>query len=99
MKAARPVFLGEVEETHHDLDMGAGQDEYSTLPTTAIRRNSGEGHGDYFVTVSRWKLTDDERNSIINGADIVHQVIHTIGAYPPMNLQIVDADQDPILVR
>ena len=97
MKAIRPVFIETVAQNYHDLDMGLGQEEYSTLPTTAIRRN--DGGGDYFVTVSRWALTDDERKSIEHGADIVHQVIHTIGAYPPMNLQVVDADLDPVVVR
>lgn len=98
MKAIRPIFFGPIGEPTQDLDMGAGQEQYETLPTTAIRRN--DGNGDYFVTVSRWKLTDDERDSIYHGrADIVHQVIHTIGAYPPMNIQICDPDQHPAIVR
>lgn len=99
MKAIRPVFITPIDEPTVDLNMGQGQAEYNTLPTTAIRRTD-KGSVDYFVTVSRWKLTDDERASIYHGgADIVHQVIHTIGAYPPMNIQICDPDSNPEVVR
>jgi len=98
MKAIRPVLFGPIGEPTHDLNMGATQDEYETLPVTAIERKDGYGQR-YFVSVSRWKLTDDERKSIYNGADIVHQVIHTVGAYPPMNIQVCDADQHPAIVR
>lgn len=99
MRAIRPVFITPIDENCLDLDMGQGQPEYNTLPTTAIKRESEFG-GNFFVTVSRWKLTDDERSSIYHGgADIVHQVIHTIGAYPPMNIQICDPDMNPEVVR
>lgn len=99
MKAIRPVFVSPIDEPTQDIDMGAGQDEYTTLPVTSIHRtNDYVGH--HVVSVSRWRLTDDERKAIFHGeADIVHQVIHTIGTYPPMNLQVVDADQNPEIVR
>ena len=97
MDAIRPVFFSPVGEPIVDLNMGAGQEEYNTLPVTAIRRN--DGGGDYFVSLSRWVLTPEERQRIYKGADIVHQVVHTIGAYPPMNIQVCDHDKHPAIVR
>jgi hypothetical protein len=93
MQAVRPVLHGDIGEPTRDLNMGEGQEQYITLPTTAIVR---EGH---FVTVSRWRLTDEERKAIAEGADVVHQVVHTPGAYPPMNLQVVGLEDDPQIVR
>jgi len=97
MDAIRPVFSGPIGEPTVDLNMGAGQEQYNTLPVTAIRRN--DGGGDYFVSLSRWVLTPEERQVIASGGDIIHQVIHAIGAYPPMNLQVVESDQNPAVAR
>lgn len=97
MKAIRPVFFGPMGEPTRDLDTGAGQAEYSTFPVPAIYRH--DVYADHFVSVSRWKLTDEERQQIASGADIVHQVIHAVGAYPPMNIQVCDADKHPAIVR
>lgn len=99
MKAYRPIFIDPPLEPHQNLNMGEAQDQYNTLPVTSVVREDSDGNK-YFVSVSRWKFTDDERNSIYHGgADIVHQVIHTIGAYPPMHLSICEADENPVLVR
>ena len=98
MNAYRPVFTETPTEPHHDLNMGSGQDQYNTLPVTSVVREDSRGQK-YFVSVSRWMLTSEERLQIAGGADIVHQVIHTIGAYPPMHLQVCDDNQNPVLVR
>jgi hypothetical protein len=98
MDAIRPVFFGPIGEPTVDLNMGAGQDEYTTLPVTSIRRVSSDGSAPYFVSLSRWVLTPEERQQIADGADIVHQVLHTIGAYPPMNIQVCDHDKHPAIV-
>lgn len=93
----RPVLVHPVSEPFHEANMGEGQDEYVTLPVCAITRRTSRGRP-YFVSVSRWKLCDEERQQIANGADILHQVMHTPGAYPPMNLQVVDPGNDPAII-
>jgi hypothetical protein len=61
------------------------QPAYNPLPT--LRDQDG-------VVVSRWKLTDEERQAISEGADI-HLSIHTFnGPLQPIRLEILSCDRD-----
>ena len=93
MKAIRPVVPHPIAEPTLDINMGERQPEYVTLPVTAIDR------GDHFVSLSRWELSEEERKAIAEGADLVHQVIHTKGAYPPMHIGVVPRNENPGFVR
>lgn len=75
-----------------ELTMGSDQPQYIPLPTLVFTLRTKKGNP-YFLSMSRWRFTDEERAAIAAGADVVHQVFHNVGAYPPMNLQVVDQTQ------
>jgi hypothetical protein len=52
------------------------------------------------IAVSRWRLTDQERDAIARGADVVLQLL--VGKHQlltPSNLQVVMPDESPTLIE
>jgi hypothetical protein len=50
------------------------------------------------IAVSRWRLTDQERDAIARGADIVLQLLMGAQLFTPSNLQVVMPDESPTLI-
>lgn len=49
--------------------------------------------------ITRWRLTDEERRSVANGADIVLQQLTWRNPFQPINVQIVMPNECPALVE
>jgi hypothetical protein len=70
------------------------QSEYAPLPALWI-----DGENSHTV-VSRWRLTDEEREAIAAGADVVLQLLMAHGQLlTPSNLQVVMPDDSPALIE
>ncbi len=65
------------------------QPQYTPLPV--LRNEAG-------IVLSRWTLTDDEREAILAGADIMLSV-HTFGGpLQPVRLEIAECDRDILAI-
>ena len=66
-----------------EVIFGNTQEEYIPLPV--LRSPAG-------VLMSRWKLTDEERKAIAQGADVLLSVWSS--AHPPVRVEIGECDRD-----
>lgn len=83
MEPVTPVL--DVEFQHREVVYGAGQAEYR--PLFAHRSPAG-------VVLSRWTLTDSEREAVAAGADVflfIHTFNHTL---QPVCVEIGECDRD-----
>ena len=89
MTPVSPVMPGskEIERV-----LGANQPCYVPLPVVYLDMECRP-------MVSRWRLSDEERTAIANGADIVMQQLTFKNPFQPVNLQVVMPDENPVLVE
>ena len=80
-----PVLSPEWAE--HEVGYGKGQPEYTTLP--AIRNSTG-------VVLSRWKLSDEERKAVSEGADMFLSVWTFGQPLQPLRVEIGECDHSII---
>lgn len=57
------------------------QPEYITLPSLRAKRPERQ-------TLSRWTFTDQQRQEILDGADLYLEVLTFGGAYPPVRISV-----------
>lgn len=89
MKPVSPVMLG---SESIEIVLGEGQPQYVPLPAVYI--DSVER-----PMVTRWRLTDEERSAIAEGADVVLQQLTFRAPFQPVNLQVVMPEENPVLVE
>lgn len=91
MNTCSPVMPGsEAIETIADK----GQDEYIPMPVVYVENANSRTY------VSRWRFTDEEREAVANGADVVLQLLMASGQLlTPSNLQVVMPDDAPALIE
>jgi hypothetical protein len=49
--------------------------------------------------ITRWRLSDEEREAVADGADVVLQQLTFGHAFQPVNLQVVGRDDSPLLIE
>lgn len=74
-----------------EVVLGENQPEYIPLPAAVIPSVTQ-------TMVTRWRLSESERQQIANGHDIVLQQLTFGRPFQPVNLQVVAADQKPEFV-
>lgn len=79
MEPVSPVFKG---AEALEVTIAKNQPEYLPLPVI---------HGEDGRVTSRWRLSDEEREAIANGADIMYTVLSSGKVYPVM-LYLADPD-------
>lgn len=89
MEAVSPVMPG---SESIEIVLGAGQPEYDPLPTVYLDSPSRP-------MLSRWRLSDEERQLIADGADIVLTQLTFGRKFQPVNLQIIKPDEMPALIE
>jgi hypothetical protein len=75
-----------------EIVLGKDQPEYIPLPAVYLDMNCRP-------MVTRWRFTDEEREAIANGADLVMQQLTFKQAFQPINVQVVMPNECPILVE
>jgi hypothetical protein len=75
-----------------EIVLGKDQPEYVRLP--AVYLDTPER-----TVITRWRLTDCEREAIALGADIVLQQMTCRRPFQPVNLQVVYGEESPVLVE
>lgn len=83
MTPISPVLAPEFSDL--EVVYAKDQPEYNPLPT--LRNASG-------VVMSRWKLTDEEREAISAGADILLSVWTFNQKLQPLRMEIASCDRD-----
>ncbi len=84
MLAKSPVVEG-LEP--YEIVLGGNQPEYLPLP---VLRSAGPS----YAVMSRWVLTEEERQMIVDGGDI-YLTLWTFGrVYPPTMLHVMRSDAD-----
>jgi hypothetical protein len=89
MTPVYPVMPGSGEI---EIVLGKDQPEYIPLPAVYLDM-------DCRPMVTRWRFTDEEREAIANGADLVMQQLTFKQAFQPINVQVVMPNEWPILVE
>lgn len=69
---------------------GENQPEYIPLPALYLNQDNRP-------VITRWRFTDEEREAIANGADLVHSQLTFWHSLQPICLQVCYPDQDPNL--
>lgn len=75
-----------------EIVLGKDQEEYVDLPAVYLDTPSR-------TMITRWRLTDEERQAIAAGADIVLQTLTFRQPFQPVNLQVVMPDESPQLLE
>ena len=89
MQPCSPVMPGSAEI---EIVLGRGQKEYIELPAVYLDTPSRP-------MITRWRLSDQEREAMANGADIVLTQLTFCLPFRPVNLQIVGQDAMPLFVE
>jgi hypothetical protein len=89
MKPVSPVMPG---SESIEIVLGKDQPEYDDLPAVYV-------DSDTRPMITRWRVTDEERRAVANGADIVLQQLTFKQLFQPVNLQVVMPDACPQLVE
>jgi hypothetical protein len=96
MEPVSPVMPG---SESIEVVYGKGQKEYQELPAVYLDTPSRP-------VLSRWRLTDEERMAVSEGADIVLTLLSFQGQCPmchtpltPSHLQVVMPDAMPVFVE
>jgi hypothetical protein len=88
MTPVSPVLPG---YEHLEVILAKDQPQYDPLPCAMTL-------GPSQPAVTRWRLTEEERQQIADGADVVLQQLTFGSPFQPVNLQIVSPDVLPRLV-
>ena len=75
-----------------EIILGKDQPEYMPLPVVYLNSPS-------VPMLSRWRLSEEERAAVAEGADIVLTQLTFGGLFRPVNLQIVAPDAMPALLE
>ena len=96
MEPVSPVMPGSKEI---EVVYGKNQPEYNPLPAVYLDTPSRP-------VLSRWRLTEEERKAVTEGADIVLTLLSFQGQCPmchtpltPSHLQVVRPDEMPVFVE
>jgi hypothetical protein len=89
MEAVSPVMPG---SEPIEIILGKDQPEYMPLPVVYLNSPS-------VPMLSRWRLSEEERAAVAEGADIVLTQLTFGGLFRPVNLQIVAPDAMPALLE
>jgi hypothetical protein len=89
MEPVSPVMPG---SEPIEVVLGKDQPQYIPLPAVYLDTNARP-------MITRWRLTEEERDAIANGADIVMQQLTFRNPYQPVNLQVVFPEENPVFVQ
>ena len=80
-----------LSEEFKDIEVVYAKDQPEYLPLPAIRNSKG-------IVLSRWKLTDEERNAIHSGADLYLSVYTFNHPLQPVYLEVSSCGTDDITI-
>jgi hypothetical protein len=89
MTPVSPVMMGS-----EDIEIVLGKDQPQYIPLPAVYLDM-----DCKPMVTRWRFTDEEREAVANGADIVMQQLTFKARFQPVNVQVVMPNECPVLVE
>lgn len=89
MNPVSPVMPGSASI---EIVLGENQPEYIPLPAVYLDTPSRP-------MITRWQLTEEERQLIAMGADIVLQQLTFAQRFQPVNLQVVMPNDNPVFVE
>lgn len=75
-----------------EVVLGKGQPEYEPLPAVYLDTVT-------CPMITRWRLSDEERKAIAEGADVVLQQLTFRNPFQPVNLQIVMPHEFPVALE
>lgn len=75
-----------------EVVLGKGQEQYIPLPAVYLDMKC-------LPMVTRWRFSDEEREAIAKGADLVTQQLTFREKFQPINYQVVMPDECPVLVE
>lgn len=90
MQPKSPVVEG-LEQFETNIG-GPQNDQPEYMPLPCFQAADGR-------VMSRWELTDEERQQIATGADVFVTIWTTGGHYPPTSVQVAGRKQDPRVIR
>ena len=88
MQPVSPVMPGSAAI---EIVLGKDQPEYIPLPAVYLDAPTRP-------MITRWRLTDDERQAIAEGADVVMTQLTFWNRFQPVHIQVTHPDQMPLLV-
>lgn len=74
-----------------EVVIGANQPEYIPLPAVYLTANT-------CPMLTRWRLTDEEREAVANGADIILSQLTFWQPFRPVHIQVCMPDEMPLLL-
>lgn len=89
MNAVSPVLPG---SKSIEIVLGANQPEYEPLPAVYLDTPC-------VPMITRWRLTDEERQDIANGCDIVFTQLTFGRPFQPVHFQLAGPEQMPMLIE
>jgi hypothetical protein len=89
MKAVSPVMPG---SGPIELILAKNQEQYTALPVVYTADNAA------LPMVSRWRLSDEEREAITNGGDIILTQLTFRNPFQPVHLQVCGPDEMPVII-
>lgn len=75
-----------------EIILGRKQPQYIPLPAVYLDTPSRP-------MITRWRLSDEQREAVANGADVILQQLTFGEDFQPVNLQVVLPDNWPLLVE
>ena len=75
-----------------EVVLGKDQPQYAPLPAVYLDSTARP-------MITRWRLSDEERRAVADGADIVLQQLTFQQPFQPVNLQIVHPHECPLFVE
>lgn len=75
-----------------EIVLGKNQKQYIPLPAVYLEM-------DCRPMVTRWRFSDEEREAIARGADLVTQQLTFKENFQPINYQVVMPNECPVLVE
>jgi hypothetical protein len=88
MNAVSPVMPGS-----EPIEIVLGKDQPEYIPLPAVYLNAPA-----VPMVTRWRLTDEERAAVTEGADLVFTQLTFGMPFQPVHFQVTMPDEMPILV-
>jgi hypothetical protein len=83
--------IGPVVEGLEDFEKIYALEQAEYIPLRTLPGENG------FSAITRWELTDKQREAIANGADVFLEVIHFGGPLAPVRMAIGKQENDPKL--
>lgn len=92
MTSQAPVFPKKSSLLVTERNLAEGQEEFETLPVAIV-------HDARVPVLTRWRLTPEDLQLVLEGADIVVQQLTYGNGFHPMCITVVPQDENPMVCQ